>query len=168
MRKRLLFLLFMSISVLINSIFMLIFKDCISFSESSAFSALIMIFASANGLLSYFLRHKKNYLSFGTPRGGAFGPDLEFTFTEQYNREFFWQFSVYWFAIPFYVPCIFFATKPIHSLWTLVVLAVPQIVYIGYGIVNTLKDVNEYKSRKQKRDQELKEQQQREELGRFQ
>ena len=48
------------------------------------------------------------------------------------------------------------------------VLAVPQIVYIGYGIVNTLKDVNEYKSRKQKRDQELKEQQQREELGRFQ
>lgn len=167
MKKRLIFLLCFSVSLLMNIIPLFVFKERIAFCKYSYYSFIAMILIIANGIMSYFLRHKKNYLQFGTSRIGVFGPDRDFTFTEEYSRKFFWQFTVYWFSIPFYIPCMFFGTKPVHSLWTVGVIFAPQIIFIIYSIISALKDVKENRSTKQKQEQELKEQQQREELGHF-
>lgn len=165
--KKIIFICFFALSVLINIVPLLIFRDSMVFSEQSIASAGIMILVSANGILSYFLRHKGNFLSLRRRQFGAFSANKDYTYTKEYNREFFWQFLVYCLAIPFYIPCIFFVSKWPHLLWTLCVLFAPQVIYIVYGISNTLKDVKEYRLAKQKKEQELKEQMQKEELGRF-
>ena len=167
MKKRLLFLCFFSFSVLINIIPLLIFKGKAVISNYSYAAIGVITLVSANGILSYFLRHKGNFLSFATPRGDIWGSDKDYTFSKEYNREFYWQFVVYFVTSPFYIPCIFFPSNWLHTLWTLCVLFAPQMVYVVYGILSTLKDVKEYRATQQKREQELKEQQQREEMGRF-
>ncbi len=95
-----------------------------------------------------------------------FSEDEDYTFTEKYEKEFFWQFCVYWFAIPFYIPCVFFTS----ALWmtaigTICVFFAPQLVYFIYDISNDIKNAKEYRIKEQKRAQELKEQELREELG---
>lgn len=167
MKKRLIFIFFMSISILINTIPLFVFKHSIAFSMLSRFPLIVMILVSVNGILSYFFRHKRNFLHFGTPRGSIVVTNKDYIFSKEYIREFYWNFIVYCFAIPFYIPCIFFSTKPIHSLWTLCVLSAPQIVFIVYGIMNTLKDVKEDKLKKEQLAKERLEQERREELGKW-
>ena len=86
---------------------------------------------------------------------------------EDDERAFFWQAIVFWVAIPFYLPCIFFVTKPIHMWWTILVSIAPQIIYILYFLIVILIDVKKNIRIKQKHEQELKEQQKREEMGCF-
>ena len=165
--KKVIFSGLFAISVLVNIIPLLVFKDAIVISKQSLISVMIMVLVSINGIMSYFLRHKGNFLSFGKPRGSALSADKEYTFTEEYNKEFYWQFLVYFLTIPFYIPCIFFVSEWTHLLWTLCVLLVPQAIYVAYGILNTVKEVKEHRLAQQKREEELKEQMRKEELGRF-
>lgn len=167
MKKKLVFACVLLLSVIFNIIPVFILKNNISISRHSYIPLIIMTLVSANGILSYFLRHKGNFLAFGKPRGSALSSDKNYTFTTQYQNEFYWMFLIYCVTIPFYIPCIFFTTKWIHTLWTLCILATPQVIYIIHGISQTLKDINEYQAEKQKRDQQLKEQQRREEMGHF-
>ena len=169
MKKRIVVICFFLFSLLINIIPLFVFKDKVGFSFVSIFSALAMIGIVMNGIQSYLFRHKTNYISFGTIRGitTMYGPDREVTFTKEYIRKFYWQFIVYWVAIPFYIPCIFFSTEVIHLLWILGVLFVPQVVYLAdiiVGLPNHLKENRDYR---EKREQELEEQKKREELGYF-
>ena len=140
MKKRVLFIGLLTLSILINSATLLIFKNSILLSTQSIVSVIIMLLVTTNGIISYFFRHKGNYLSFGKPRGSALSADKDYTFTKEYNKEFFWQFTVYCFSIPFYIPCVFFVAKWEDLLWTLTILLIPQFIYIVYGILNTLKD----------------------------
>ena len=167
MKKKIVFLCFLAVSVLLNLIPLFVFKNNITFPEHSYFPIIAMTLLSLNGILSYILRHKNNYLSFGTPRGRALGADQTHTFSKEYRREFYWQFIVYWVAIPFHIPCIFFSNKPIHSIWTLCVIFAPQLVFVIYGLINTFKDVKESRSKQLEQEKELKEQQRREESGHF-
>lgn len=167
MKKRILFAGLFTLSILINTAPLLIFKNSIVFSTQSVVSVIIMTLVSINGVASYFLRHKGNFLSFGKPRGNALSDDKDYTFTKEYNKEFFWQFTVYCIAIPFYIPCIFFVSEWEHLLWTLCILIIPQLIYVVYGILNTFKDVKEYRLEQQKQEKELQEQLKNEEMGRF-
>ncbi len=166
MKKRLIFLLIVSIPVLINTIPLLIFKDNVSFSEYSAYPGIMMTIVSTGTLLVYDFRHKGNIFVQGR-RVKVFLPDQEYTFTKEYSRTFYWQFTVRCSVIPFFIPCIFFTSKPIHLIWTVLIAFVVVITSIVYGIADTMKDVKEDKIVKQKLEQQLKEQQQKEELGRF-
>ena len=169
MKKRIVVICFFLLSLVINIIPLFVFKDKVTFSVLSIYPVAFMIAMSAYGIWCYFFRHKKNYLSFGSTREHEimFGPDREVTFTKEYIRKFYWQFIVYWVAIPFYIPCIFFSTEVIHLLWILGVLFVPQVVYLAdiiVGLPNHLKQNRDYR---EKRKQELEEQKKREELGYF-
>lgn len=166
MRKTVFICLF-ALSVLVNTVPLLIFKDSMVFSAQSVVSVVIMLLVSANGILSYFFRHKGNFLLLRKSHGSIFSANKDYTFTKEYSREFFWQFLVYCMAIPFYIPCIFFVSKWEHTLWTLCVLFAPHVIYVVYGIGSTVKDVKEYRAAQQKTEQELKEQMQKEEQGRF-
>ena len=169
MKKRIVVICFFLFSLVINIIPLFVFKDKVGFSFVSIFSALAMIGIVMNGIQSYLLRHKTNYISFGTIRGitTMYGPDREITFTEEYSREFYWQFVLYWFAVPFYIPCIFFAAELVHFLWTVCVVFVPQTAYLINDVVKGLRERKERRKEKQKREQELEEQRKREELGYF-
>ncbi len=167
MKKRLLFISLFALSILINTLPLLIFKNALVFTAQSAVSVVIMVLVSINGIISYFLRHKGNFLSFGKPRGNALSDDKDYTFTKEYNKEFSWQFTVYCLTIPFYIPCIFFVSKWEHLLWTLCILIIPQLIYVAYGILNTFKDVKDYRLEHQKQAKELQEQIKNEEMGRF-
>lgn len=167
MKKKLIFIGILLTSVLLNTLPLLIFKDNIVLSKQSLASLVIMLLVSANGIISYLLRHKGFFLSFGSSIGIAFSEDKAYTFTEEYKKEFFWQFTVYWFAIPFYIPCIFFASEWVHFLWTLCVIFAPQLIFVAWGVATTIKEAKEYRELQRQREQELKEQQKKEEMGRF-
>lgn len=171
MRRRKIFICVFAVSVLINIIPLLIFKDKAAVSHYAWFTIIIMLGISINGVVSFFVRHKVNYLSAASHRRFILTISLDeqdYTYTEEYEKEFFWQFCVYWFAVPFYIPCIFFTSGRWESiLWPAFVMLAPQLVYFTYDISKAIKDEKEYKVRKQKQEQELKEQKLREELGHF-
>ena len=169
MKKRIVVICFFLFSLLINIIPLFVLKDKVAFSNVSIYPVSAMIVVSIYGIDCYIGRHKKNYLSFGSTkeRSIRFGPDREVTFTKEYARKFYWQFIVYWVAIPFYIPCVFFSTEAVHLVWTLCVIFVPQVVYLAdiiVGLPNHLKENRDYR---EKREQELEEQKKREELGYF-
>ncbi len=170
MKKRKIFLCVVSASVLINVIPLLPFMDRIAVSNYAWFAVILMMGVSLNGVISFFLRRKGNFLPIGarTPMSRYFSEDKAHTFTEEYEKEFFWQFCLYWFAIPFYIPCIFFVSgAPECFLLPICVFLVPQLFYFICYILNIIKGNKEYQIKKQKQEQELKEQNLQEELGRF-
>ena len=125
----------------------------------------VMTFVIFNGVLSFFLRHKGNYLIFKKHRANEFGSDKGHTFSEEYQKRFFKMLGIYCAAIPFYIPLIFLLTSYIQTLWVLVVFFVPQAIFIVQEIEETEKKVKEAKIRCKQIEEELKEQQKREELG---
>ena len=174
MKKRLIFLGFLSLSVLINAIILLIFKDKFIHREQliaslTSFIALIlMMIMVLMGILSYFNRRKGNLLSFGTARNVIWIIERNCTYTEEQRRDFYWKFILFWFVIPFHIPCIIFSTKEYHALWSLALFFIPQIVYfISEVTIPMHKEKKKQKLIREKEEQEQKEQQKREEMGYF-
>ena len=166
MKKRLIFLLVLALSVFINTVPLIIFREKAGFSVYSPYSCIFMTVISTVALIAYDLRHKGNLLLEGR-RMRFYVSDRAITFSEEYSRTFFWQFTHYCAMIPLFIPCIFFTKKPIHLIWTLLVAALTILLEIAYGIADTMKDVKEDKIVKQRLKRELEEQKKREELGRF-
>lgn len=166
-KKILIFISFFAFSVLINVIPLIVFKDKAAVSEQSYYSIIIMILVSIYGISAYFLRHEGIYLMFQKYRFPVSDDDIEYTYTTEYMNNFYLMFLIYWLAVPFYIPCIFFVSKWEHTLWTICVLLTPQIIYLILGIFDTLKNIKEYQLKQQQLAQELKEQQAREEMGHF-
>ena len=167
MKKRIVVICFFLFSLVINIIPLFVFKDKVGFSNASYYPLIVMVALSAHGLLCYFCRHKGNYLLYVRSPWGAFGSDQEYTFEKEYNQEFYWQFIVYCFVIPFYIPCIFFSTELVHLLWTMCVFIVLPIIYFTNDMVKDLRERKKTRREKQKREQELEDQRKREELGYF-
>ena len=166
MKKRIVFICFFLFSLLINIIPLFVFKDKVTFSALSFFPVVIMIGTSLHGLYAYIFRYKENYLQLSRGRLISFF-DQDYTFTEEYTKKFYWQFIVYWFSIPFFVPCIAFCTMPIHCLWAFCVVLAPQSVYWVNGILECSREQKEIRRENKIREQELKKQKEREELGYF-
>lgn len=165
MKKRIVVICFFSLSLLINIIPLFIFKDKVGFTYISIYSLIFMIAMSLNGLFAYIFRHKRNYLNLEN-RSISFS-DKAYTFTEKYTKKFYWQFIVYVFSIPFFIPCIAFGTRVIHGLWIICVVFVPQIIYFVNDIFEYATQIKEIRIDNQKHAQELKKQKEREELGYF-
>ena len=166
MKRRKIFICIFAVSLLINVIPLLIFKDKAAITYFSWFPMILMLIESVNGVIAFFLRHKGNYFTDGYRSIHIFSEDKDYTFTKEYKDEFFWQFCLYWFAVPFYIPCIFFVSGGWRKfLWTACVFFTPYLVYFIYYISKEIKAEKEYQIRKKKQEQELKEQMLREEMG---
>ena len=125
----------------------------------------VMAYVIINGVISYFFRHKGNFLMIRRYRSELFRDDQDVTFTDGYEREFRWMLLIYCIPIPFYLPIGFFASSWSHTLWTLLVFLLPQLIFLGYGIYETAQHVKSEKLRREQLENELKEQERREELG---
>ena len=148
-----------------NIIPVIIFKEDAQITKYSVPAIVIMSFVIFNGVVAFFLRHKGNYLIFKKHRANEFGSDKEYTFSQEYQKRFFLMLGIYCAAIPFYIPLIFLLTSYVQTLWVLVVLFVPQAIFIAQEIGDTMKDVKQAEIKRKQQEEELKEQQKREELG---
>ena len=166
MKKRIVVICFFLLSLVINIIPLFVFKDKVGFSNVSYYPLIVMIAMSFNGLFAYIFRYKGNYLELRRGRLISFF-DQDSAFTEEHTKKFYWQFIVYWFSIPFFVPCIAFCTMPIHCLWAFCVVLAPQMVYFINDILEYSRERKEIRRENKKREQELEEQRKREELGYF-
>jgi len=154
-----------AISTLFNIGLVVLFREKAAVTGYSVPAIILMAAIVYNGFAAIALRHKGNFLvlrhhGFFRP----FGADREYTYSEEYEKKFSWMLPVYFSAVPFYLPCIFFVKTQAGFLWALLVLCVPQLVFWIHSIMNERKDAKE---KQQKRETELREQQLREESGRF-
>ena len=126
---------------------------------------MLMLIVIINGVLSYFLRHKGNYLVFRKHRPNEFASDKDYTCSEEYLKRFFGMLELYCAAIPFYIPQIFLTTSNIQTLWALFVFIVPQIIFLIQDIGHAANEFKQAENRRKQREEELKEQVRREEQG---
>ena len=181
MKKRMIFLCVVSVSVLINVILFYILKGKVGIDNIRSISfesfqlwcikALFTIAMIIHGIAAYFLRRRGNYIA-GRKKGrlgvrdDRYHKAEDYESAEEYRKEFFWQFCVYWFVIPFYFPFVYF-----HwgygwiFFWLMVVMCIPSYVSIIWDMIKEIKIGKTLKIKKQKQEQELKEQLMREELG---
>ncbi len=118
-----------------------------------------------NGLMAILFKHTANYLSFGTPRK-LFFTDNPRTHTPEYERKFRWMALIYFGAITFYIPILYFAeSHPQAISLSLIPLFLPQVIYIIHGIYESIQDVKTAKAAEEREARERREQEQREELG---
>ena len=150
---------------LVNICPVLILQDRVELNNFSLIPAAVAVLVLLNGLGALLFKHVDNYFNFGTPRRGLFTAPKEYTYTEEYEREFRWMMLVYFAAVPFYIPCICFSSDYAETAWTLVPLAGPQLVFMLHGMYETVQHVKTAKAEAEQRERELREQEQREELG---
>ncbi len=162
MKKIIAILLF--ILSLLNIIPLFIFKDDIAISQYSIPPLMLMLIVIINGVLALIFKHKGNFFII-RKYNNPFTNDKDYTFTPEYDKMFILSFAIYFAPIPFYLPLIFFTRNWAQTLFSLLLLALPQIIFIIQGMIETAKDVKADKIKKQQQEQKLREQQIREELG---
>ncbi len=162
MKKIIAILLF--ILSLLNIIPLFIFKDNAVFSQYSIPPLMLMLIAIINGVIALIFKHKGNFFII-RKYNNPFTNDKDYTFTPEYEKKFVLSFVIYFAQVPFYLPLIFFTKNWVQTLFSLLLFAFPQIIFIIQGMIETVKDVKAEKIKKQQREQELREQQRREELG---
>lgn len=161
------FLLFCFL-ILINIIPLLVFREKAQITSYSLIAVMLLIFVVIKGIDSYIFRHKGNYLTYA--RRGIFTvflADRDYTFTPKYTKKFYRMLLVYCAAIPFYIPAIFFSSRPWHPLWAFLVFAAPQFVFFIWDAREFRSEVKLAKQKELERKRELEEQKAREELGRW-
>ena len=131
MKKMLIFISLFAFSVLINVIPLIVFKDKAAVSEPSYAPITIMIASIIYGIGVYRLRYKGAMYSEGLWIY-YFSDDKDYTFTDKYMNDFYWMSLIYWFTIPFYIPCIFFISEWKHALWAFCVFSL-RVLFILFG-----------------------------------
>jgi len=166
LKRKLLYFPLYALVLMINIAIVIAFKNQAAVSVYSLPAIFLMLVMIITAALSYFLRHKGNYLPFRR-HSAPFSADKDYTFKDEYQNRFFLMLKIYCLAIPFYIPQIFLASSYIQSLWALAVFFAPQIVFVGMGITDTLKDVKEDRVKKEQLEKERLEQERREENGKW-
>jgi hypothetical protein len=150
---------------ILNIIPLIIFQNQIQISTNSIATIALAGIVILQGVLAYSFKHKGNFLMINRYRHTGFSEDKDYTFTDEYEREFRWMLLIYCLPIPFYLPVIFFATSWKHTIWALILYIAPQVIYVIHGIYQTVQMVKETKRREAQLQKEREEQEKREELG---
>ncbi len=151
--------------LIINLIPFLAFRENFVISVYTLPPICVMSLVIINGVLSCIFKHKGNFLMIRKYRSAIFSADKDYTFTEKYEKEFRWILLIYCAAIPFYLPVIFFASSWPQTFWTLLVLYIPQAIFVAHGIYETVQHMKKERLRQEQLEKERVEQERREELG---
>ena len=167
-KRRFLYFIVYAVILAINILIALSQINSLNLSRFSLPAMFCMFIMVIQAVLSYVLRHKGNYLFFRRyAHPNPFTSDKDYTFNDEYLNRFFFMLKIYCLAIPFYIPQIFLTSSHRTTLWALVPILFPQIVYVIMGIVDTLKDVKENKIKKEQLERERLDQERREEQGKW-
>ena len=155
--------------VLINVLPVFVFRGKAALTDYSTYPIIFAVLVTIHGIMAFFFRHKGNFLVVGRYGGlfRTFEPNVDYTYTEEYLKEFYRMLFIHFAVIPFHIPVIFFSTRTVHSLWSALIVSVPNMIYVVLEISKILHDVREQKQKELQQEKELREQEKREELGRW-
>lgn len=107
----------------------------------------------------------KDYISYTPPKK----EDNPHTHTKKYKIEFFCYFTLLCITIPLYIPFLLYTSKMSVMTAFLPILfwLLTDIVYMIHSLICLPQTIKYYKAKQQKARDELREQQRKEEMGRF-
>ncbi len=156
------------ILLIVNIVPLFIFPEQANITKYSYYSIFIMTVIVLNGIRACVGKHNDNYFIIRKRTFDfLFSSEEAYTHTDEYEKEFRWMLLVYFAAIPFYIPVIFFAKNLSHLLWSVLIFALPQTIYFASSVFDLSKDIKKAKKRRYERQKEREEQEKREELGRW-
>ena len=154
--------------LLVNAVPVLLLPEKAALTNFSVFPGAVAVFMVIYGLCALIDQHQGNYFLLSDPRGRSMSLNKSYTYTEEYEREFRLSLLIYFGAIPFYIPLIFFARGyPAATFGTFAVMLVPQIFLAIPTVREAIQDSKERKRILAERERERIEQERREELGKW-
>lgn len=170
-KKQLYYVLLFVAVLSLNVLSLFLFRKHAQITKYSIPAICLLAFHLLYGLLAYLFRHKGNFLRLKRIfirhfKFYFFEPDKEYTFTKEYKQHFNQMLAIYCFVLPFYIPCIFFTSTAVAMPFALLIFLFPQIIFVSKEIRGFANDINDAKQKKQQLEEELKEQERREEMGR--
>ena len=154
--------------LLVNAIPVLLLPEKAALTNFSVFPGAVAVFMVIYGLCALIDKHKGNYFLLSDPRGRSLSYNKSYTYKEEYERGFRLSLLIYFGAVPFYIPLIFFARSyPAATFGTFAVMLVPQIFLAIPTIREAIQDSKERKRILAERERERIEQERREELGKW-
>jgi hypothetical protein len=154
--------------LLINAVPVLALPDRAALTNFSIFPGIVAVLMIIYGLCALIDKHKGNYFLLSDPHGRSMSYNKSYTYKEEYEREFRLSLLIYFGAIPFYIPLIFFTRGyPAVTFGTFAVMLVPQVFLVIPTIREAIQDSKERKRILAERERERIEQERREELGKW-
>ena len=151
---------------LFNIVGVLIFRNNVRISTNTLGATSFFILTLIRGILAYVAKDE----------------DFLFVFRRSYGTKHYWRYNkptskalcdfylcatVYFAAIPFYLPLAVFSSRDVHTLWSVLVLMVPQFFIIGFDMQKIKIEMKKRKIKEELLEKERQEQEKREELGRW-
>ncbi len=161
-----------SVLLLLNILSVVIFRKHAEITKYSIPAIALMVFAILYGLAACIFKRTGNFLRYDYRFlkyfiFNFFEPEKEFTFTVDYEDRFNKMLAIYYIVIPFYIPCIFFSSTAATMPIAVIVFLVPQIIFVAWDIFDRVQYVKYKKQEARRLEEELKQQQRREEMGRW-
>ena len=154
--------------LLVNAVPVLLLPEKAALTNFSVFPGAVAVLMIIYGLCALIDKHKGNYFLLSNPRGRSLSYNKSYTYKEEYEREFRLSMLIYFGAVPFYIPLIFFARGyPAATFGTFAVMLVPQVFLAIPSIREAIQDSKERKRILAERERERIEQERREELGKW-
>ena len=154
--------------LLVNTIPVLLLPDRAALTHFSVFPGAVAVLMVIYGLCALIDKHKGNYFLLSNPRGRSLSYNKSYTYKEAYEKEFRLSLLIYFGAIPFYFPLIFFGRGyPRVTFGTFAVMLIPQMLLVIPTIREAIQDSKERKRILAERERERIEQERREELGKW-
>ncbi len=158
--------------LLLNILSVVIFRKHADITKYSIPAIALMVFTILYGLSACIFKRTGNFLRFDYRFlkyfiFNFFEPEKEFTFTVDYEDRFNKMLAIYYIVIPFYIPCIFFSSTAATMPIAVIVFLVPQIIFVAWDIFDRVQYVKYKKQEARRLEEELKQQQRREEMGRW-
>ena len=154
--------------LLVNTIPVLLLPDRAALTHFSVFPGAVAVLMVIYGLCALIDKHKGNYFLLSNPRGRSLSYNKSYTYKEPYEREFRLSMLIYFGAVPFYIPLIFFTRSyPAATFGTFAVMLVPQVFLAIPMVREAIQDSKERKRILAERERERIEQERREELGKW-
>ena len=154
--------------LLVNATPVLLLPEKAALTNFSVFPGAVAVLMIIYGLCALIDKHKGNYFLLSDPHGRSMSYNKSYTYKEEYEREFRLSLLIYFGAIPFYIPLIFFARGyPTVTFGTFAVMLVPQIFLAIPTVREAIQDSKERKRILAERERERIEQERREELGKW-
>ena len=154
--------------LLVNAVPVLLLPEKAALTNFSVFPGAIAILMIIYGLCAPIDKHKGNYFQLSDPRGRSLSYNKSYTYKEEYEREFRLSMLIYFGAVPFYIPLIFFTRSyPAATFGTFAVMLVPQVFLAIPMVREAIQDSKERKRILAERERERIEQERREELGKW-
>ena len=145
-----------------NIVGIIIFRNKFSLSINTLVATTIFIILLIRGILAC-LEKNDRLLTLSKHYTGKFYQYNRLT--QQQVKDFYVNATIYFAVLPFYLPLAAFSSKNVHSLWSLLLLCIPQFAMAGIEIRKTMIERKERKNKDAILEKEKEEQEKREELG---